>query len=150
MDRIEQIARRIIAGSLTAWHGTSDAYFDIIRESGGLNSPFLAATADLAEYYAEEAVEEHGGRPVVLEVSVRDTSRLRHDYAAMDELVTVGVDEDDRDAEWNRAEEEHPEWASNDIISIPSEAWEYSWRGAHSVWYDGLLPLSDISGIPAR
>jgi len=139
------LERRVRAsGPLRAYHGTSDAYWPLIEESGGLDGPYLARTPELAQYYAEVVAEDDGGNPVVLEVVVRDTSKLRYDRAAMDEPVTVGVDEEDRDAERGRAEEEHPEWVHGGMISIPPEEWEYSWRGAHSARYDGLLPLSDI------
>jgi hypothetical protein len=130
---------------LKAWHGTSATRSDSIRESGGLEDPYLAATEKLAEYYAEEVATSDGGEPIVLELIVRDTSKLRHDYAAMDEPVVVGeLSEKDRDNEWERAEKEHPEWMRDDLIFIPQEEWEYSWRGAHSVKYEGLLPLHDI------
>ena len=132
---------------LRAWHGTSDAYLPLIREAGGLDSPFLAATPELAEYYADVVAEDDGGEPIVIEVTVRDTSKLRYDGAAMDELVTVGVGEGARDAEWGRAEAEHPEWVHGGMISIPPEEWGYSWRGAHSVWHDGLVSLADLGGI---
>ncbi len=134
-----------VAGRFKAWHGTSDILLDDIHTAGGLIDPYLAATLSLAEYYAGVAAENDGGSPIVLEIDIRDRSRLRYDGNAMDEPVTVGVSEADRDFEWGRAEKEHPEWVHGDTISIPADEWEYSWRGAHSVRYDGLLPSSGIS-----
>lgn len=129
-------------GRLHAFHGTSTANLaSILRE--GLRSPYLGDRRDLAWYYAEEAVDEFGGRPVVLEVSVHDVERLRHDEATMDEPVMA--DDDERDAEWQRAGEEHPEWLTGECIDVPADAWEYSWRGVGSVWYDGVLPPDAIA-----
>ncbi len=129
-------------GLLHAFHGTSTANLaSILRE--GLRSPYLGDRRDLAWYYAEEAVGELGGRPVILAVSVQDVERLRHDDNAMEEPVMA--DDDERDAELERAGDEHPEWLHGETIYVPAEEWEYSWRGVGSIWYDGVLPPDAIA-----
>jgi len=121
---------------LVAYHGTSDKNIQNIQNNG-LNKPFLAKTYELAEYYAEEACDDIGGNPIIIELVVPDISKLRYDGAAMDEPVLV--DENTVQKELDKAEEEHPEWVKGDVIIIPSDEWEYSWRGANSIWYDGYI-----------
>lgn len=130
-----------IAGLLTFYHGTSSVKLNFIKTNGLLN-PYLCNNVELAKYYANESVEEHGGSPIILEVRVLNVSNLRYDNAAMNEPVMS--DEDDRDASWEKAELEHPEWVHGDTITIPTKEWEYSLDGVGSVKYEGIIPLSDI------
>lgn len=65
-------------------HGTSTRLADRALEFG-LNNPFLTDDDDVAQYFAEEAVEQEGGEPVILEVDVLDKSKLRPDFAMYQE-----------------------------------------------------------------
>ncbi len=105
-----------------AYHGTSSNLLDDIRKNG-LNNPYLAKTRELAQYYAKEAVDEHGGEPVVLRVSVPESS-LRYDRASMDEPVKA--DQQSRNAAWNKSASEHPEWEEAGRV-YHGRRLEYSW-----------------------
>ena len=118
------------------YHGTSSVLMPSIRKIG-IHRPCLAESYEIAEYYAEEAVADCGGEKEVLEIQIRDTSKLRYDGAAMDEPVMTG--EDQRDAAWDKAAVEHPEWVERKIIMIPREAWWVSLEGAGSVWFEGTI-----------
>lgn len=123
--------------SLRFFHGTSSAAVEAARVAGGLDRPFLAASVELAAYYAEVTSEEDGSAPVVVEVAGVDVARLRYDAAAMDEPVLA--DEALRDRAWQTAETLHPEWAQAGYLSVPADAWWVSWLGVGSVRYDGVL-----------
>lgn len=66
-------------------HGTSSVHLTTVLATG-LDSPFLTDDYAIADYYAQCAVEEEGGEPVVLEVEV-DPAALYPDTAAIDEPV---------------------------------------------------------------
>lgn len=83
-----------------------------------------------------------GGSKVIFEVKPDDMSLLRYDGAAMDEPVLA--DEEDRDRMWSQAAKDHPEWVNGGMISIPREAWRYSWQGVGSVWYDGTISYRNL------
>lgn len=140
------ISRKIYAQSFVAYHGTSNQFLPTIRKNG-LNYPYLAKTIQLAQYYAQEAVSDKNWKPVVLMVTVPDISKLRYDRKSMDEPVLS--DDTQRNIEWNRAVKEHPEWydKSNNTVSIPSTAWEYSWKGVGVVMYQGIILPKNIRVI---
>lgn len=122
---------------MVLFHGTSSEHLPAIREHG-LKEPYLACTAEFARYYAEEAADEAGGRPVVLRVSVEHPHLLRYDGAAMDEPVMA--EESERNAAWNRAAAEHRDWLSGGCIVVPPEAWWVSFLGVGSVWHEATIP----------
>lgn len=132
------------------YHGTSSSNIDSIRKNG-LQDPFLTPCQRLAAYYAREAADSNGGSPEILHVLVPDLDKLRYDGAAMDEPVTAcgDVDEDTVQDSWNQACKDHPEWISqiSGCIVIPQEAWVYSYQGAESVWYDGVIPPEKIVNL---
>lgn len=133
-------------GVMMAYHGTCSSYYEIIKREG-LKNPYLARTIDLAEYYAEQISSLENkyydyGHPVVLEVIVRDTDKLRYDSRSMDEPVMIS--EDKRDSAWDEVALLHPEWVEDDMISIPISEWEVSWNVVGAVVYDGIIPPEDI------
>lgn len=107
----------------------------------------MCDSEDKAHYYAEEAAAQHGGRTLVLIVSVQNEKNLRYDGAAMDEPVMA--DEEARDDAWNYAARKHPEWVSDGMIVIPQDQWEISWHAVGSVWYEGVVPWSQIKTASA-
>ena len=129
------------------YHGTSSVHLPSIRVNG-LRNPFLCDSYEKAHYYAEVTSEgSTGGQPVVLEIpsSSVEPTRLRYDGAAMDESVMA--DEEARDDAWDWAGRQHPEWVERvgkeEFISCPPEAWQVSWLGVGSVWYDGTINVVD-------
>jgi hypothetical protein len=131
------------ARTLTLYHGTSTVFADEI-ERDGLRDPYLAAEPELAEYYAEEAVEAHGGEELVLKVSLKNTRALRYDGAAMDEPVMAS--EEERDEAWEEAGRKHPEWIVRGYIDVPRTAWRVSYDGVGSVRYEGTLKVAGGTG----
>jgi hypothetical protein len=115
-------------------HGTTSALMDSIRR-GGLREPCLASSWALAEYYAGTAVDEHGGRPVVLECLDIDESLLRLDRAAMDE--PVGCDDGCVEKALRLAGRDHPELRGD--VPIPPGMWQASWAGVGSARYAGTV-----------
>ena len=47
------------------YHGTSDLYRQDILENG-IQAPSYWGTVEIAQYYAEEAVAEKGGNPLIV------------------------------------------------------------------------------------
>ena len=127
---------------IALFHGTSSKRCVAI-ETSGLDCPYLTDDPEIAAYYAEVATEEEGGSAVIFSVSVQDLRALRYDGAAMDEPVLV--DEEDRDAVWREAAQNHPEWTQGtDTIICPPEAWEVSLAGARSVRCAERIPTEMI------
>lgn len=122
-------------------HGTSTDRLASIQEQG-LNSPFLTDDVEIAQYYAEEAAEDHSGMPVILRVLVRDLSKLRYDGAAMDEPVLR--DEEEIQEALNEVADDHPEWVKGDLIIVPKTAWQVSLVIVSSVLYEGQIGAADI------
>ena len=120
---------------LTLLHGTSSALLE--KASAGLQSPFLTDSRQTALYYAQEAVDEAGGDPVVLQVRVRELTRLLPDLPSFEEPLdfvykqyAVGEEEfhkllNDPDSGIS--------WPEND------HDWQTSLRVVGSVRYDGVL-----------
>lgn len=129
---------------LVFFHGTTSAVAARARGEG-LDRPFLTDSPVRAAYYADCAAEETGGDPIVLTVTVPDATVLRYDGAAMCEPVMA--DPDLRDAAWNQAAVEHPDWLHGDLIHVPEDAWQVSWSGVGSVRAAGRLheftPVTD-------
>lgn len=119
---------------MQVYHGTSTGTLHRAASNGGLVDPFVTPCEDIAWYYAEQAAEVDGTIPTVVTLDVNE-SQLRYDGAAMDEPVMAS--DDTRDAAWNTAAAEHPEWLQNGYIVVPSEAWSVSWTGVQSAWHDG-------------
>ena len=142
--REEQKAVNEALGEHEFFHGTSSNRLPGIMRDG-LKNPFLARTPELAQYYAEVAVDEEGGEPVVIQIRQIDQSSLRYDGAAMDEPVMAS--DERRDAAWNKATSEHPDWVKRGYISVPEKAWEVSWNGVDSARYKGVIPPSDLEII---
>ena len=130
-------------------HGTSTARWEKIRREGlgGRAGPYLTDNVDIAQYYAEEVASEDGSEPVVIEVIVRDLSKLRYDRAAMDEPVMVPMSEVCR--VWRIAAKRHPEWVGpHGTISIPDRRYKISLKTVHSVRYEGVVPARDLREVP--
>lgn len=81
------------------YHGTSDARLAAIQAQG-LERPYATISEDLAAYYAQEACEEYGGRPVLLEFEVAEQALLP-DGEALAEPVVYGID----DIPWRTGDE---------------------------------------------
>jgi hypothetical protein len=129
---------------LVFFHGTTADAADRARHEG-LDRPFLTDCPQRAAYYADCAVEETGGEPVILVVTVPDEGVLRYDGAAMCE--PVHADPALRDAAWQRAADAHPEWLHGEMIHVPGRAWRVSWEGVGSVRADATLSVfSDYCG----
>jgi hypothetical protein len=156
--KIFRISAIIIDGNIYEfYHGTSSkALYNGIHDerdelhsitNEGLEYPYLAASYELAEYYAELMAENFGGEPVVLKINNLDSSKLQYDSASMNEPVMA--DEEERNEAWDIAAIEHPEWYDewSDTITIPPEAWKYSYHAVGAVKYNGTIPLSDMEKI---
>lgn len=125
------------------FHGTSTHYIDKIKRFG-LDKPYLTDLQPMAEYFAQENVQLRGQTPLVLEVRVPETTKLRADFAMYrDPLSWVkeawGVDTDD---EWAQLVQ------SGELPYARSEReWRRSLVGVHSVWYNGVIPFSNVLSL---
>ena len=115
-------------------HGTTSVLMASIRREG-LWEPYLASSRELAEYYAGTAVDERGGRPVVLECLDIDEALLRVDRPAMDE--PVGCDDGCVEAACRLAGRDHPELQGD--APVPPRMWLVSWAGVGSAKYAGTV-----------
>lgn len=119
----------------TAYHGTTKE--SLARHPDGLQDAYLAANIPVARYYAEATAEDRHETPVVLRVRIPDPALLTLDMPSMEEPFPG--QEEDRDAAWERASAEHPEWISEGYISIPHDAWWVSWVGVGTARYGGVI-----------
>ena len=130
--------------NIWVWHGTSTTHrADIVRQ--GLRDPYVTDDPVRARYYAAEEAES-GGEPLVLDFAV-ESGALRYDDAAMNEPVLAELA--DRDAAWDQAQAEHPEWLSGSprSLRIPPQAWQVSWAGVGSARIAGTIPARLIHGL---
>jgi len=126
---------------LVLMHGTSSASWAAIQRAGSLREPHLTDDEGLAAYYAQEAAENDGSRPMILRVSV-PPSGLRYDGAAMDEPVQR--DEEDVREALDQAGRKHPEWVDGGYVTVPEGEWRLSLKIVGSVWFDGEVSLSSV------
>jgi hypothetical protein len=126
---------------LVLMHGTSSASWAAIQRAGSLREPHLTDDEGLAAYYAQEAAENDGSRPMILRVSV-PPSGLRYDGAAMDEPVQR--DEEDVREALDQAGRKHPEWVDGGYVTVPESEWRLSLKIVGSVWFDGEVSLSSV------
>jgi len=123
-------------------HGTSSAALPGIRVSG-LKSPCLTDHQKSAEYYAQEAVEELGGEPVILAVVV-DTAYLQADYHSFEEPLSFI---------YNKYAGDEDTWfamlEAGDEISWPKDRddWQTSLKIVGSVRYDGNIHPDRIKSV---
>lgn len=105
------------------FHGTSSVFVGNILAKG-LCQPYLTSDEEIAEYYAECAVDEHGGEAVLLKVVVDESKDvLKPDYPAYAEPLTFYRDEyASSDREWHEmldaGEIPHPDSDENWAVSL--------------------------------
>ena len=113
------------------FHGTSTALLREIKRVG-LKAPVYLGSEPIADYYAEEAVESHGGKPVVLRISPEalNPDRLTPDHNGIEEPLTytLGMSEDEVWEEWDDSD----------------GTWEVSWEIIESVKYTERIPPTAI------
>ena len=110
------------------YHGTSDLYKQDILKFG-IQAPSYWGTAEVAEYYANEVSEEHGGNPLVVKIPLSkfDQSLLKPDLNSIGEPLTFTL---------RKTEEEvWEEWEQSD------ETWQDSLEIVESVIYDAPLKV---------
>ena len=103
-------------------HGTSSVFLDRINQNGLVMLPiYLTDEEDIAEYYAEEVVEQHGGQQVILRIAfgALNPAAIEPDYPSIEEPLTytLGVSEE--------------------------EVWE-EWEASNQTWQDSLNIVSSI------
>lgn len=123
-------------------HSTSSARLPSIM-SEGLSDACLTSCEESADYYAEEAVEENGGEPVILEVEVSPSMKdnFRADYPSFEAPLTWIW------RAWSDSEEEFHEMLSGTSeISWPDgeHDWKTSLRVVRAVRYVGTIPPERI------
>lgn len=123
-------------------HATSSAHLASIRKDG-LRNPCLSTCEDCLAYYAEEAVEEAGGEPVIVEIEISPSMKanLRADYPSFEEPLTWIW------KAWADSEEEFHEMLSGTSeISWPEDDhdWRTSLRVVRAVRYAGSIPPGHI------
>lgn len=105
--------------TLTLFHGTSTVDAARISENGFRENTCFTNSAELAEYYAEERVEEVGGEIAIFEVVI-DTGILRVDEPAFEEPLTLYRNEHAAsDDEWH-------DGLSTGAIPSPSDSRDYA------------------------
>jgi hypothetical protein len=133
---------------MTLYHGTSIKKCKKIKKSGFLKNPYLTDDIRVAQYYAETMADEDDSLPIIFEITDADESCFLFDSAAMDE--PVGQKEKSRDDAWEKASVDHPEWCSEEdlsMISIPPNAYIYSLEGVSSIKYNGMLDFCNLKLI---
>lgn len=129
------------ASTITLFHGTSSVFTNDIL-ANGLFSPYLTDDKEIAEYYAECAVDEHGGEAVILSVVVDQSKDLvKPDYPAYDEPLTFYRDEyASSDSEWH-------EMLDEGEIPYPSDEndWATSLETVKSVFVANTIPHDRVS-----
>jgi len=99
-------------------HGTSSTRLATILEEG-LRPAFLTCDESVARYYAEVAVEEEGGDPVVLAVDAPEDA-LQVDWPSFDEPLSFYRDD------WASDESEWHELLEDGGIPSPDD--DADWR----------------------
>lgn len=125
---------------LTLMHGTSTAHLSAIQQRG-LEYPYLTNNPEVAEYYAQAAVDADGGSPAVLRVRVPDTAELRADIPSFQEPLHFVYKKYARDEkEWYQALNDGTTitWPENDAD------WQTSLRVVGSVIYYGTVEPINI------
>jgi 2'-5' RNA ligase len=127
---------------LHLFHGTSSIHLDEAQTTG-LRKPFLVDDPEIAMYYAQEEAERAGGRPMVLRVTVEDTSKLRADFPSFEEPLTFVY------KKYALSEDEWHERLNNPQSGIHWPAnqkdWQTSLKVVGSVRYDGTIQPGSIS-----
>lgn len=121
-------------------HGTSTALINAIHTNGLIN-PYLTDNHEIAQYFAQEAVEAEGGSPIVIEVPVEQTGNLRPDFAMYQEPLwqIKAMHHITSDEDWGEKLEQ------NEILSPKNTTdWQTSLATVHSVKYEGTIPIKDI------
>ena len=103
-------------------HGTSSVFLKRIHQSGLSVLPiYLTDNEDVAEYYAEEVVEQHGGEEIILKIAfgALDPNAIEPDYPSIEEPLTytLGVTEE--------------------------EVWE-AWEASNRTWQDSLNIVDSV------
>ena len=116
-------------------HGTSTKFIKAI-EKGGLNNAYLTDLEDMASYFAEEAAEMSGGKPLVLIMDISDTECLVPDYAMYEEPLTFVKDKHDV-----RSDDDWAEAIEDGTVPYPRNKgdWETSLDGVSSVICRGWI-----------
>ena len=135
------------------YHGTTTNHQQDILKNG-LNNAYLTDSEGLALYYAEIESEEKGGTPILLAVSVNETS-LEYDRFSIEEPVSyddfsISDLEERRDNMWNEQAEIHPEWMKGEYIIIPKECYQLSLETVGSCRYNGLIQPNDIDLVSSN
>lgn len=89
------------------FHGTSTKFKNYILENG-TKSPSYWGTEEVAKYYAEEVVEQHGGKLLIIKVPM---SKFKEEFLKPDEnsvaeplTYTLGKTEDEVWEEWKESD----------------------------------------------
>ncbi len=112
------------------YHGTSDLHRQDILENG-IQAPSYWGTVEIAQYYAEEAVAEKGGNPLIVKVPLSefDQSLLKPDQNSIEEPLTYTLRKTE-DEVWE-------EWEESD------GTWQDSLEIVESVIYDSIVKVLD-------
>lgn len=130
--------------TLLLLHGTTEAAWVRIQESGAMTRPYLTCRDDVAAYYSECAVDEEptyqgqANAGILLAVRV-PTALLRADLPAFDEPLDLYRDDHaDSEDEWH-------ELIENEEIPYPErEDWLTSLQYTGCVASAGDVPLANI------
>jgi hypothetical protein len=122
-------------------HGTSERDWLIIQQSGGLRNPYLTTLETVAWFFAEESADNARSRPIILEVTVDDTSKLEADLPMFQEPIFEAVEEMGYPSVYayhQAVKEGNVPWPRN------RKDWETSLEVMKSVRYWGLIPPGKI------
>lgn len=123
-------------------HGTSERDWLIVQKSGGLKYlTYLTDLETVAWYFAEEAADTAKSTPVILEVEIKDTSRLEADFAMFQEPIMEVFEE----LGYTSSSAYH-EAVKAGKIPWPRDIfdWKTSLEVVRSVRYWGIIPPEKI------
>ncbi len=113
-----------------------------------MKTPYLTNSIDLAVYYAEEAAEDCGGKPIILMVDANPETLLV-DYYSLNEPVGYGSKsienlESRVKRQYIRLARIHPEWTKEGYLHIPENEYTVSLNTVGSCRSGEIIPPKNI------
>ena len=128
--KISEEDYKIAQSNMVLLHGTNSEFLPAIMAKG-LKNPYLTNEMELANYYAD--VTSGNGVPIVLKVTIQDTSKLAPDRESLLEPVGYGSI--------------HSSDIEDMISAMPQEDildWRKTLPVTRTVQYVGIVPATDV------
>lgn len=117
------------------YHGTSTAHLESIKKQGlGTHGVYLTHDPGLAEYYADTAADQDGGKPVIVTARSNPRNLLVDSNAFEDPVKATDFGAQPRKFDSSKLRDYDKDWKN-------------SLRQAGSVYHRGIIPPENIIDI---